>query len=244
MSDVHRVAAVDPVDAALAELASGPRPFRVVDVGGGSGTRAVPLAGRGCQVTVVDRSGDALAMLRRRASEAGVDARVTGVQADADQLATVVPPGQADLVICHRLLETVDDPMTVLGAIAQTVRPGGRVSVVVESRLGAVLRLTVAGRLGEARAALTDPHGRSGPSDPVRRRFGSGDLADLLTRVDLHVDTIMGVGTATTLSVGGRQTQPHDDVELDELDALLSVHQTLREIAPALHVVARRAVRG
>jgi len=61
------------VDRVLAGLIDLPRrPPAVLDVGGGSGTRAVPLAARGCTVTVVDTSIDALAMLRRRAAEAGV----------------------------------------------------------------------------------------------------------------------------------------------------------------------------
>ena len=135
----------------------------VVDVGGGSGTRAVPLALPGCRVTVVDSSVDALAILHRRAQDAGVADRVTGVQADADQLATVVPPGTADLVLCHHLLEEVDDPAAVVAALAAAVRPGGQVSVLAAGRLGAVLGQTLAGRFAEARAHA-DRSGR-----PVRR---------------------------------------------------------------------------
>src|SRR3712207_8582015 len=52
------------------------RTLRVLDVGGGSGTLAVPLAEAGHDVTVVDPSADALATLRRRAETAGVGERV------------------------------------------------------------------------------------------------------------------------------------------------------------------------
>ena len=48
----------------------------VVDVGGGTGGFAVPLAQAGHRVTVVDASPDALAALTRRAAEAGVADRV------------------------------------------------------------------------------------------------------------------------------------------------------------------------
>ncbi|MCG5437905.1 class I SAM-dependent methyltransferase, partial [Micromonospora foliorum] len=44
----------------------------VLDVGGGTGGFAVPLARAGHRVTVVDASPDALAALTRRAAEAGV----------------------------------------------------------------------------------------------------------------------------------------------------------------------------
>src|SRR5687767_9946688 len=61
---VHRV-----LDAELtaARDRRGGEPPRVLDVGGGSGVWAVPLAVAGCTVTVVDPSPDALATLHRRA---------------------------------------------------------------------------------------------------------------------------------------------------------------------------------
>ena len=61
-------------------------PPRVLDVGGGSGVWAVPLAAAGCLVTVVDPSPNALATLQRRAVEAGVADHVTAVQGDSDAL--------------------------------------------------------------------------------------------------------------------------------------------------------------
>ena len=58
-----------------------------LDVGGGTGGFAVPLAELGHRVTVVDPSPDALAALQRRAAEAGVADRVRAVQGDAAGLA-------------------------------------------------------------------------------------------------------------------------------------------------------------
>ena len=139
----------------LTGLVAGISAPRVVDVGGGSGTRAVPLALRGASVTVVDSSVDALAILHRRAQDAGVADRVFGVQADAESLASAVPAGGADLVLCHHLLEEVDDPAAVVAGMAIAVRPGGHVSVLAAGRLGAVLGQTLAGRFGEARAMLS-----------------------------------------------------------------------------------------
>ena len=74
MTDHH----ADVVDRRLAALISTLPGRDVVDVGGGSGTRAVPLALLGCRVTVVDSSTDALASLSRRATEAGVAGQVAG----------------------------------------------------------------------------------------------------------------------------------------------------------------------
>src|SRR2546423_15069784 len=82
------------IDAELAEVRRRRpgEPPRVLDVGGGSGTLAVPLAAAGCAVTVVDPSPNALATLDRRAAGAGVPRRVTPGQGGGDRLP---PPGPA-----------------------------------------------------------------------------------------------------------------------------------------------------
>src|SRR5438309_6286821 len=105
--------------AALREEIEGrPAGLVVIDVGGGTGGFAVPLAQAGHDVTVVDASPDALAALVRRAADAGVGERIHAVQGDGDALAGLVPADRADLVLCHSLLEVVDDPSTVVKALA------------------------------------------------------------------------------------------------------------------------------
>ena len=64
---------------------------RVLDVGGGSGVWAVPLAAAGCAVTVIEPSPNALATLHRRAAEAVVT--ITAIQGDSDALGRLVPAG-------------------------------------------------------------------------------------------------------------------------------------------------------
>src|SRR4051812_41834049 len=98
--------------AALDRVVNAGTPLRVLDVGGGSGMFAVPLARLGHDVTVVDPSADALATLRRRADTAGVGGRVYAIQGDGDLLHEVIPEtdGDFDLALCHSVLEVVDDP--------------------------------------------------------------------------------------------------------------------------------------
>src|SRR4051794_28291464 len=103
-------------DAVASRLAAN---ARIVDIGGGTGGFAVRLAGQGHAVTVVDPSPDALAALDRRADEAGVAALVTGLQGDLTDLDTHVPPGAADVVLCHGVLEVVPDPAVALRTIAR-----------------------------------------------------------------------------------------------------------------------------
>jgi len=153
----------------------------------------------------------------------------------------VIAPGTADLVLCHHLLEEVDDPAVVVAALSVAVRPGGQLSVLVAGRLGAVLGQTLTGRFAQARAMLTDPAGRYAAADPLRRRYDVSGIGDLLTAAGLTVTSVTGVGVLSGLVAGAaRQAAPGGDGELAGLELLAAVHPTLREIATDLHVVATR----
>jgi S-adenosylmethionine-dependent methyltransferase len=100
----------------------------VLDTGGGTGNFAVPVARLGHRVTVVDPSPDALFALERRAAEAGVTDLVRALQGDTQTLPDLVEPGGVDAVLCHGVLEVVDDPAEALGQLTAALRKGGLVS--------------------------------------------------------------------------------------------------------------------
>ncbi|WP_300010780.1 class I SAM-dependent methyltransferase [Pseudonocardia sp.] len=234
---VHRALAAE-VAAARARGVAIPR---VLDVGGGSGAWAVALARLDCAVTVVDSSPDALAALHRRAREAGVHERVTPVQGDVDALADVVAPGGADVVLGHGLLEVVDDAERALAALAAATAPGGAVSLLVAGRNAAVLGRVLAGRLGEARAVLTDPQGRGGPDDPLRRRLDAAGLRELVRRVGLVTETLQGDGVLEGWVPGAVcDGGPAAVRSLAELESLAAATPALLEVAVRLHALARR----
>jgi len=215
---------------------------RVLDVGGGSGTWAVPLAADGCEVTVVDSSANALAVLRSRARESGVAAGVRAVQGDVDTLADAVADAQADLVLGHGLLEYLDDPAEACRALAAAVVPGGAISLLVAGRFAAVLSRVVAGRLGEARQVLVDPRGRWGADDPLSRRM---DVEEIRTMVEadgrLVVERVQGHRVLADLVPDA--VLEGDGVSLDtlaELEDIAAGTPPLRDMASRLHVLARR----
>ncbi|WP_341721339.1 methyltransferase domain-containing protein [Micromonospora sp. FIMYZ51] len=210
----------------------------VLDVGGGTGGFAVPLARAGHRVTVVDASPDALAALSRRAAEAGVAGRVRAVQGDGDALAGLVEPASVDLVLCHAVLEVVDDPTLVAVALAGTLRPGGAASVLVAGRAAAVLGRAMNGHLDVAATLAVDPEGSAGARDTLRRRFDAESAAALLTTAGLTVEEIHGVRVlADLLPAAVADGQP---AALVELERTLAAQPPWRDLAAQLHLFARR----
>jgi len=218
----------------------------VLDVGGGSGVWAVPLAQAGCMVTVVDPSPDALAVLRRRAEEAGAADRIVAVQGDTDGLAEIAPPGSADLVLAHGVLEVVDDANAAVAALADVTAANGALSVLVANRFAAVLARAMAGRVADARQLLDDPDGRlpgsdDGRHDVLRRRLDTVRLRELLQSVGLTVELLQGDGVVTELVPGAMLDASHVSADqLAELELVAAVTPPLRDVASRLHAIARR----
>jgi S-adenosylmethionine-dependent methyltransferase len=213
--------------------------LQVVDVGGGTGGFAVPLALAGHRVTVVDASPDALAALTRRAAEAGVAAQISAVQGDVETLGDVVPAGGADLVLCHSLLEVVDDPATAVKAVAAALRPGGAASVLVANRAAAVLARAIGGHLDVACRLLADPAGSAGPTDRLRRRFDVGTAGALLGHAGLIVEQVHGVRVVVDLVPGVVLDSEHD--ALREFELAAASLPPYRDVATQLHLLARLA---
>lgn len=214
------------------------RQLTVLDVGGGTGGFAVPLAEAGHRVTVVDASPDALAALTRRAADAGVAERVRAVQGDGDDLAGLVEPASADLVLCHAVLEVVDDPTGVVAAVASALRPGGAASVLVASRAAAVLSRAMAGHLDVAAVLLADPAGCAGSRDTLRRRYDVESAAVLLRAAGLQVEQIHGVRVfADLIPAAVADTDPQ---ALLDLELAAAAQPPYRDVAAQLHLFARR----
>jgi len=204
----------------------------VLDTGGGTGNFAVPVARLGHRVTVVDPSPDALFALERRAAEAGVTDLVQALQGDTQTLPDLVEPASVDAVLCHGVLEVVDDPAEALGQLTAALRKGGLVSLLAANRNGVVLARAIAGHFDEARNALTDPAGRWGDSDPMPRRFTVEELRGLADAAGLRTASVHGVRIFADLVPGVLV-----DTEPGALEALLALEQAAAE-QPAFHAVA------
>jgi SAM-dependent methyltransferase len=213
----------------------------VLDLGGGTGGFAVPLAELGHSVTVVDPSPDSLAALERRAAETSTAHLVRGVQGDATDVVELLGAASVDLVLCHSVLEVVDDPVQALTEVAAVLRPGGAISLLVANRVAAVVARVAAGRLRQARRVLADPHGSAGEGDSLARRFTLLELHDLLRQAGLEVRSSHGVrifaDAAPTALLDGDARVVADLVALERVAAEDPAYIA---VATQLHVLAER----
>ena len=205
----------------------------VLDIGGGTGGFAVRVAELGHRVTVVDPSPDALAALDRRAREVGVT--VAGQQGDLSTLLDGIGRASVDVVLCHGVLEVVDDPAAALATIRDVLRPGGTLSLLVAQRHAAVVARAMAGHFAQALTMLDDPAaGRAG------RRFTEEEIRGLLVGAGFEIGTVHGVRVFADLVPGSLlDLEPGATAALVELERAVTERPEFRPLATQLHVLAR-----
>jgi S-adenosylmethionine-dependent methyltransferase len=207
----------------------------VLDIGGGTGGFAVRVAQLGARVTVVDPSPDALAALARRARELAVE--VAAHQGDLSTLVEVAGAGSADLVLCHGVLEVVDDPAAALATLGQVLRPGGVLSLLVAQRHAAVVARAMAGHFTQALtlldAAPGERDGRAG------HRFTASELTELVADAGFAVQAVHGVRVFADLVPGSLlDLEPGASAALVELERAVSERAEYLPLATQLHLLA------
>lgn len=209
--------------------------LEVLDVGGGTGGFAVPVAELGHRVHVVDPSPDALFALDRRAQERGVADRVTAQQGDLSTILEARGPASVDAVLCHGVLEIVADPARALAGAVQVLRPGGCLSLLVAQRHAAVIARAMTGHFQQAHALLEgESTGKTG------HRFTVAEVTGLLERAGLTVETVHGVRVFADLVPGSLvDLEPGATEALVRLEEVASTHPDYLPLAAQVHVLAR-----
>lgn len=147
------------IDQHLRDHLAGP-PGPIVDVGGGGGTQALPLARRGYQVTIVDPSAAMLDRARRTLAgePPAVAGRVTLVQADGVDAVAVLGTERFVGVLCHGVIPYVDEPNALVAALSQLCGPLGVVSILAKNAETMAVRPAVEGRWDDALHAFDATH--------------------------------------------------------------------------------------
>ena len=171
------------------------RSLLALDLGCGTGAIAVRLARLGHRVTLLDASVPMLDFAKRAAREAGVSDRVALKHGDATQFANLFRAESFDVILCHNILEYVDDPGAVLRSAARALRdPSSVISVLVRNRAGEVLKAAIQdGDLAATENNLTAEWGHESLYGGRVRLFTAESLRAMLLESALAVTAERGV---------------------------------------------------
>jgi S-adenosylmethionine-dependent methyltransferase len=218
------------------------RSLDALDLGCGTGAIAVRLARLGLHVTLLDKSLPMLDFAKRAAREAGVTERIALKHGDAAQLANLFDAGSFDLILCHNILEYVDDPCAVLRGADRALRdPSSVISVVVRNQAGEVLKAGIQnGDLAATEHNLTAEWGHEPLYGGRVRLFTAESLRGMLLESSLVVSGERGIRViADYLPPKISRTDEYD--RIFELERKLGRRPEFVAAARYTHCVARRA---
>jgi len=166
-----------------------------LDLGCGTGTNAIRLARLGIRVTLLDSSPAMLDLAQQAAQDAGVAEKITLKLGDASRLTDLLPNASFDVVLCHNLLEYVDDPHAVLCGASRLLRDSSAIlSVLVRNQAGEVLKAAIqAGDLDAAENNLSAEWGQESLYGGRLRLFPADGLQAMLKAASLTVAAERGV---------------------------------------------------
>jgi S-adenosylmethionine-dependent methyltransferase len=218
------------------------RSLLALDLGCGTGAIAVRLARLGLRVTLLDASVPMLDFAMHAAREAGVTERIALKHGDAAQLANLFHAESFDLILCHNILEYVDDPCAVLRSAARSLRdPSSVISVLVRNQAGEVLKAAIQdGDLAAAEHNLTAEWGHESLYGARVRLFTAESLQAMLLESSLAVTAERGVRVMSDY-LPPRVSRNDEYKRIFELERKLGRRREFTAVARYTHSLAHRA---
>lgn len=205
---------------------------RILDFGSGEGWTAAHLAQHN-DVTALEPFTD---MLSRRVGQ-GSYRQLQG----SLELASRMEMASFDMVICHNVMEYVEDKASALQTLGRLVKPGGCMSVVKHNRPGRVMQSAVLlNDFTHAHELLDGGNGHSGQFGEIRY-YTDGDLLRWLP--GMHREKLWGIRTFWDLQQ--RQECHRDAAWQEKMLALETRASTIPEyqaIAFFHHLLLRKQV--
>ena len=216
--------------------------LRALDLGCGTGATAVRLARSGLQVTLLDSSPAMLDLAQRAAQEAGIAEKITVKLGDAARLADLFPAESFDVILCHNLLEYVDDPQAVLCGATRLMRNSSAIlSVLVRNRAGEVFKAAIqAGDLAQAENNVSAEWVQESLYGGRARLFTPDGLQAMLKTASLAIAVQRGVRVIADY-LPPRISRDTEYPRILELERKLGRLPEFAAVARYTHCLARRS---
>lgn len=222
-------------------------PFRrldVLDVGGGTGCYALPLAQLGHQVCLLDFSAQMLEVARQKARQLGPSLmeRMEFCRAPVEEIPGLFSPDRFDLIVCHTLLEYLAEPQETLQTLVTVLRPGGMLSLLFANRYAEPLRWALArGDLTKACLSLREPISTADLFGLPRTTFTAEGMQEAIAEAGVEVLAEYGVRIFADYVPAGKLADREFYARLLELETAAGALLPYRQIARYNHLLGRKS---
>lgn len=165
---------------------------RILDVGCGTGTLALSLAGKGFNVTAIDPDQGMIDVAKKEAvtTNATINLLTGGVK-DLDEL---IEGSTFDLVICHSVLEFLSNSTEVIQSLKRFIAPKGFLSIETKNVAAPVFyNVFVKQDFGKAKEELFNRVQKSQLIGSDMQAFSVGNLEEILINTGFSIAETFGV---------------------------------------------------
>lgn len=218
------------------------RPLRVLDAGGGNGIDSLALARMNHQIDLVDISQQMLNDASVTAALSGVSGRIKTHAIDILSIGKKFPEAEFDIVLCHNVIQFVDDLEPVLDAMLKVLRPGGFLSLItVNQHSSAYQAAFLDGDLDKAYEALDQETQHNSVFDIDIHEFRAGDLSACLEEKGCKIENHYGI--RCMYNYWGTNKEKEDIKVYEKLRKLefeLTNREPYKQTARLLQLIARK----
>lgn len=213
----------------LPDVCEADQSLRVLDAGAGLGHMSEWLLSHGHRVTLADPSAEMLDAARERLEPLHSAYPVAYLQSPLQALPDLGE--QFDLVICHAVLEWLEDPATAIVALRQLCSPRGAVSLAFYNRDALVFKNLIKGQFRKlAKNQLAGSKRSLTPKQPLDPAM----VASWVAQTGFRCEAKSGIRVFHDYMPAEFQAQVQPQ-EMLEQELLYSRHPTYRDLGRYLH---------
>lgn len=175
-------------------IADNSPPLRVLDAGGGNGLDSLRLARMNHRIDLVDIARGMLNDASANAALAGVSDRFNTHALDIGQIGEHFDENQFDIVLCHNVIQFVDEVKPLLETLGRVLKPGGFLSLISTNQYSLPYQAAFLEQdLDKAFAALEPGASHNPVFDIDEQQYRPDDVIDWLADLGLKLDKHYGI---------------------------------------------------
>jgi S-adenosylmethionine-dependent methyltransferase len=216
--------------------------LRILDAGGGNGLDSIPLAMQGHFVEIVDYSEQMLVDAVRRAAQAHLQDRIAVHQASVQNVGRLFPDSHFDVVLCHNVLQYVEDVPALLKSLSLPLKPGGLMSLISINRYSMPCHAAfLRGDLAEAFSQLDARQMRAITFDAVMTNYSVDVICNMLEGAGCQIEKDYGLRCLCDYwGDNDRKSDPAIFEQIERLEYALTERYPYKLLARYYQVIARK----
>lgn len=218
------------------------KPLKILDAGGGSGRDAIRLAQQGHVVTLLDYSEAMLEEAQKDADNAGVSQKIHCQLGKIEEISTLFPAPEFDLVLFHNVIQYVENPADAIRAVCTPLRSQGFLSLSSINRYSeayrqAIIRLDPA----EALESLDQHEMYTETFNTTTTIYAADELIPLVEQMHCEIVGHYGIRCVNDYILDNQQKyDPAFYEQLQNLEIAMSDRYPYYLLARIFQIVARK----